>query len=132
MSAARTYQAAGALLLASSMAIGAVAAHLLKARLPADRFDVLQTAVLYQLVSGLGLLCVGFALVRAATAPATRLLAAGGGLVLAGALLFSGSLYALLAGAPRALGVLTPLGGLCLILGWVVVAAAALRRPEHG
>jgi uncharacterized membrane protein YgdD (TMEM256/DUF423 family) len=42
-------------------------------------------------------------------------------------LLFSGSLYALALGAPRGLGVVTPLGGLALILGWIAFAVAAIR-----
>jgi uncharacterized membrane protein YgdD (TMEM256/DUF423 family) len=130
--AARRLLAGGALLLASGIAIGAVGAHILKSRLPPDRFEVLQTAVLYQLVCGLGLLCVGLALQRSAASAGARLLAAGGDLVLAGALLFSGSLYLLLAGAPRLLGAVTPLGGVCLILGWIVVAAGFLRRSDHG
>lgn len=41
---------------------------------------------------------------------------------LVGVLLFSGSLYAMALGAPRFLGAVTPLGGLCLILGWLCVA----------
>ena len=51
-----------------------------------------------------------------------------GDLLLAGVLLFSGSLYALLCGAPRAIGLLTPLGGLCLIVGWCVAAIGAAAR----
>jgi uncharacterized membrane protein YgdD (TMEM256/DUF423 family) len=49
------------------------------------------------------------------------------GLVLTGVVLFSGSLYALTFGAPRALGVVTPVGGLALIAGWLAFAAAFLR-----
>ena len=45
-------------------------------------------------------------------------------MVLLGTLLFSGSLYVLLAGAPTWLGVVTPVGGLCLILGWLLAARA--------
>jgi len=132
MAAARRLQTAGALLLATGIAIGAIGAHVLKSRLPPDRIDVLQTAVLYQLVSGLGLLCVGLALARSAATSGSRLLVAGGNLVLIGVLLFSGSLYLLLAGAPRLLGAVTPLGGLCLIFGWIVVAVGLLRRTDHG
>ena len=130
--AARRLQTAGALLLATGIAIGAIGAHVLKSRLPPDRIDVLQTAVLYQLVSGLGLLCVGLALARSVATSGSRLLVAGGYMLLIGALLFSGSLYLLLAGAPRLLGAVTPLGGLCLIFGWIVVAVGLLRRTDHG
>jgi uncharacterized membrane protein YgdD (TMEM256/DUF423 family) len=52
---------------------------------------------------------------------------AAGWLLIAGVLLFSGSLYALALGAPRVLGMVTPLGGLALILGWIAFAVAALR-----
>ncbi|MFO1400930.1 MAG: DUF423 domain-containing protein [Steroidobacteraceae bacterium] len=126
MSTARRLQGGGALLLAAGVVVGALGAHLLRARLAPDRFDVLQTAVLYQLVSGLGLLGVGLALERASSG--ARLLALGGRLLFAGALLFCGSLYLLLAGAPRWVGPLTPLGGACLIAGWTLVAVALLRR----
>jgi uncharacterized membrane protein YgdD (TMEM256/DUF423 family) len=48
-----------------------------------------------------------------------------------GIVLFSGSLYALSLGAPKGLGLLTPLGGLAFILGWLAFAAAviAARTP---
>ncbi len=114
-----------AALLAMATAIGALGAHALRPRLPADRFEVLQTAVLYQFVHSLGLLGLGLLSDRL---PRARLHTAGW-LVFAGVLLFSGSLYLLLAGAPRALGVLTPIGGLALIGGWSL-AALALLRPR--
>jgi uncharacterized membrane protein YgdD (TMEM256/DUF423 family) len=47
--------------------------------------------------------------------------------VLVGIVLFSGSLYALTFNAPRLLGIVTPIGGLALIAGWLVFAAAFLR-----
>jgi uncharacterized membrane protein YgdD (TMEM256/DUF423 family) len=46
---------------------------------------------------------------------------------LAGVVLFSGSLFAMALGAPRVLGAVTPLGGLAFMLGWAVLAWAALR-----
>jgi uncharacterized membrane protein YgdD (TMEM256/DUF423 family) len=112
--------AAGALLLAVGTVVGAFGAHALKARLAADRYEVLQTAVHYQFVNSLGLLLIGVAAERIA-APRLR---TAGALLLLGVLLFSGSLYALLAGAPSWLGVVTPLGGLSLIIGWVAAAMA--------
>ena len=50
--------------------------------------------------------------------------------VLAGMLLFSGSLYALTFGAPRWVGVVTPLGGLALILGWTTFATGVISRRQ--
>ena len=44
---------------------------------------------------------------------------------LGGVVLFSGSLYAMAAGAPRWLGAITPLGGLSFLIGWAVLAWAA-------
>ena len=117
---ARTLRGTGALLLAIGTVIGAFGAHALKARLAADRYEVLQTAVHYQFVNALGLLLVGVAAERVA-AP---LLRTAGALLLAGVLLFSGSLYLILAGAPAGVGVLTPLGGLLLIIGWLLAAWA--------
>jgi uncharacterized membrane protein YgdD (TMEM256/DUF423 family) len=49
-------------------------------------------------------------------------------LVLAGVILFSGSLYLLTFGAPRFLGAVTPVGGLALIVGWVLFAVTVLRQ----
>jgi len=131
MRAGRALQGLGALLVAAGIAVGALGAHLLKGRLPVDRYAVLETAVLYQLVSALGLLYVGLALEHAVQPATRRLLRHGGRLLLAGTLLFAGSLYLLLAGAPRWLGPLTPLGGLALIAGWLLVAVAQARSARR-
>ncbi len=53
-----------------------------------------------------------------------------GWLFVAGAVLFSGSLYALAVGGPRWLGPITPLGGLCFLAGWAMLALSARARPE--
>jgi uncharacterized membrane protein YgdD (TMEM256/DUF423 family) len=116
----------GALLMALSTVIGAITTHRLKEVLSAGDYGVLQTAVLYQFLHALGLLCLGIILQRRAD----RLLGLASDLLLAGVLLFSGSLYLLLCGAPRGFGALTPVGGLCLIVGWCLAAAAMLRAPE--
>ena len=98
--------------------LGAFGAHALKARLNADAVVVWQTAVQYHFWHALALLAV-------ALAGRSPWLKAAGGLFLAGVLLFSGSLYALALGVP--LGLVTPLGGVALILGWVAFAVGALR-----
>ena len=81
--------------------------------------SVWQTAVQYHFWHALAMLAVALA----GNGPWLK---AAGWLFFAGVLLFSGSLYALAFGAP--LGMVTPLGGLALILGWVAFAIAALRR----
>jgi uncharacterized membrane protein YgdD (TMEM256/DUF423 family) len=85
---------------------------------------VWHTAVQYHAWHALGLLAVGF------LAPSVWSKAAGG-LLLAGIVLFSGSLYALALGAPRALGAVAPAGGLAFMLGWLAFATAVIcaRTP---
>jgi uncharacterized membrane protein YgdD (TMEM256/DUF423 family) len=109
-----------ALLLALATLIGALGAHALKGRLDADRFQLLQTALQYQFFHALGLLALAVLLDRLPS-PALRI---AGWLLFTGVLLFSGSLYLLLAGAPRMIGVLTPIGGLALMIGWCTAAVA--------
>jgi uncharacterized membrane protein YgdD (TMEM256/DUF423 family) len=100
--------------------LGAFGAHALKSRLGGDALSVWQTAVQYHFWHALALLAIP----QLAGAWAR----ASGWLFVSGVCLFSGSLYALALGAPRELGMLTPIGGLALILGWLAFAVAALRR----
>ena len=124
--ASRRALVSGAALMAVATAVGALGTHALRSLLPPERFAVLQTAVLYQFINALGLLVLGVLLAR----NTNRVLRVAADMLLAGVLLFSGSLYALLCGAPRLLGLLTPLGGMLLISGWCLAAVALLRaRP---
>jgi len=122
VSSARTLAIAG-LLLALATACGAFGAHALRTHLSAERLQLWDTAVRYQFFQALGLIGVGLAL-RTLDDGALRLAAL---LLVAGVVLFSGSLYALSFGAPRVLGVLTPLGGLAWIAAWLLFAWAAWR-----
>lgn len=123
MNSARVLALAG-LALALGTIFGAFGAHTLKGQLTPDRLEVYETAVRYHFFNALGLLGVGLAM-RFMDGALLRWAA---GLILAGILLFSGSLYALTFGAPRLLGVVTPLGGLALIAGWLLFAAGALKQ----
>jgi len=121
---------AGALL-ALATACGAFGAHALKGQLPPERLQVWETAVRYHFFQSLGLIGVGLTL-RALESGAAMLRAAGvlraaAALIISGVVLFSGSLYALALGAPRALGVLTPLGGLAWIAAWLLFAWGVWR-----
>lgn len=115
--------AAAGLLLAVATILGALGAHALSARLPPDRLRVFDTAVRYHFYHALGLLVVGLT-ARAVDSSLVRWAAV---LIVAGIVLFSGSLYALSCGAPRGIGVVTPVGGLLLIAAWILFAAGALR-----
>lgn len=120
---AGTWIAAGALCCALSVAAGAFGAHGLKGRLDADALALWETASRYLMYAGLGVALVGLAALH----EARRGLHAAAVLLLAGGLVFSGTVAALALGAPRWLGAVTPLGGLMLILGFVVFALAAWR-----
>ena len=112
---------AGALFLLTGVAAGAFGAHALKSIVTPDRLAIWQTAVLYQLIHGLGLLII------AAMRPhyGSRCLAYAGWFLLAGVLIFSGSLYVLVLTDIRWLGAITPIGGASFMLGWALVAWSA-------
>jgi uncharacterized membrane protein YgdD (TMEM256/DUF423 family) len=121
---------AGALL-ALATACGAFGAHALKSQLTAERLQVWETAVRYHFFQALGLIGVGLTLRTlesgAAVLRTAAALRAAAALIVGGIILFSGSLYALALGAPRTLGVLTPLGGLAWITAWLLFAWGVWR-----
>ncbi len=121
---ARHFMMLGALFVALATIVGAFGAHALKTRLPIARYEVLQTAVHYQFFHALGLLAIGLILERRGA----RALVVAGQLICAGIVLFSGSLYALIAGAPTIVGVVTPIGGVCLISAWLIAAWSLASR----
>ncbi len=123
MSSSRALAIAG-VLLALATGCGAFGAHGLKAVLTPERLQLWETAVRYQFFHGLGLIGVGLVL-RTLDSGTLRGAAS---LIVAGVVLFSGSLYALALGAPRVLGALTPLGGLAWISGWLLFAWALWRE----
>jgi uncharacterized membrane protein YgdD (TMEM256/DUF423 family) len=114
----RFWWISGSMLAGLAVAAGAFGAHALKTRLTADLLLVFETAVRYQMYHALGLLAVAVALDRW---PEAHFQAAGW-LLLAGIVLFSGSLYALSLTGIRVLGAITPLGGLCFLAGWALLA----------
>jgi uncharacterized membrane protein YgdD (TMEM256/DUF423 family) len=124
---ARRFCQLAAVLLALATLLSALGAHALKPRLSVDHYEVLQTALHFQFFHALGVLGVGVLYDRLPT----RGLYAAGWLLVAGIVLFSGSLYLLIGGAPRPVGVLTPVGGVLLIVAWCL-AAVALRAPSPG
>jgi uncharacterized membrane protein YgdD (TMEM256/DUF423 family) len=123
MDARKTLAIAGALI-ALATVLGAFGAHALKAHLSTDKLQVYETAVRYHFFHSLGLLAIGV-LLRSADGELLRWSAI---LVLAGVILFSGSLYLLTFGAPRFLGVVTPLGGVALIAGWTLFAVTFFKQ----
>lgn len=121
---ARALLVGGALAAGLAVVMGAFGAHALKARLGAELGSVYRTAVDYHFYHALGLLAVGLAAERL---PGARALCWAGGLLGAGIVLFSGSLYVLSLGGPGWLGAITPFGGLAFIGGWLSLAWGVLR-----
>lgn len=120
---ARWILATGGLLVALATIAGAFGAHALQGRLAPDRLAIYETAVRYQFYHALGLLAIGL-LARSIGEGSLRWPAI---LITAGVVLFSGSIYALGFGAPRWVGPITPLGGVLMIVGWILFVAAVVR-----
>ena len=119
----------GALLLALAVILGAFGAHALKQILPAEQLPVFETGVRYHFYHGFALLIAGILyqsfpdknMIRAASC------------FLFGIILFSGSLYAmsLLSAYGISLGpigIITPIGGLFFIAGWLFVLLAIIKK----
>ena len=123
MDARKTLAIAG-ILMALATVLGAFGAHALKSHLSQDRLQIYETAVRYHFFHALGLLAIGV-LLRTLDVGLLRTAAT---LILAGIILFSGSLYLLTFGAPRVLGIVTLIGGLALIAGWVLFAWTLIRK----
>lgn len=119
----RTFFALGSLLALLGVAAGAFAAHALKRHLTAQQLDTWETGARYHVYQSLGLLAVAWAVTRWPGSTTT----AAGWLFVAGVILFSGSLYLLALTNVRALGAITPLGGVCFVVGWGLLAVAAWR-----
>jgi uncharacterized membrane protein YgdD (TMEM256/DUF423 family) len=110
---------------ATSVGTGAFGAHALREKLEPRMLEVWQTAAQYQMYHALALLAVAWIIHQAPSRPAT----AAGWAFIAGVALFSGSLYAMALSGVRVLGMITPLGGLAFIIGWLCLAAASTRLP---
>jgi uncharacterized membrane protein YgdD (TMEM256/DUF423 family) len=124
---AGTIIAVGALLGLVGVAAGAFGAHGLRGTVSERDLEIWQTAAHYEQVHAVVLVLVGVLAGRGASRP-LRLSAH---LFAAGVLVFSGTLFAIVLGGPRALGAITPVGGLCLMGGWLSLFAHGLarRRP---
>lgn len=110
--------AAGALLSALAVGLGAFGAHGLAEMVSESRLATFETAARYQMFHGLGLLAAG-ALGPAAAKAAPWLLA--------GSLIFSGSLYLLVLSDTGWWGAVAPVGGLLQIIGWLILALQLWR-----
>lgn len=117
-----------AALLALAVILGAFGAHALRGQLDEYLMGVYEKAVFYHFVHALGLLVVSLLPRIAVISPAKANTVAM--LLLAGILLFSGSLYALALTGARILGAVTPLGGVAFIAAWLLLAYAAWQNVK--
>lgn len=118
----------GALSAALAVGAGAFGAHALRARVEPRLLEVFETAARYQMYHALALFAAAWLMSQGERAAA--LAAPAGWAFVAGTVLFSGSLYAMTFTGVRGLGAITPLGGVCFIGGWVLLAASAARLPR--
>src|SRR6202167_5022528 len=116
----------GAILLALAVALGAFGAHALRARLDAYSIGVYERAVFYHFIHALGLLIVPLFLRADALSESVASLICW--LLFAGVVIFCGSLYILAVSGVKALGAITPIGGLLFIAAWLVLGFMLLRR----
>jgi uncharacterized membrane protein YgdD (TMEM256/DUF423 family) len=122
--------AIGAFSAAVAVLFGAAGAHMLRARMSENDFELWKTGVLYQVIHALGLVVFGlFQDGRRRDGRASSSLP--GWAFCLGSVLFSGSLYAHALGASEAVRHVAPIGGTALIAGWVAFAVCALRSPRQ-
>ena len=120
-----TWFAAGAVMCGLGVLLGAFGAHGLRDRVTPEMLAVFETGVRYHLVHGLALLAVAWA----TTQWPNTWITASGWLFVAGIAIFSGSLYLLSITGVRWLGAITPIGGLCFVAGWLILALSVMRTP---
>jgi uncharacterized membrane protein YgdD (TMEM256/DUF423 family) len=118
--------AAAAILLAVAVMLGAFGAHGLRGRLDDYSMSVYDRAVFYHFIHALGMLIVSF-LPRIGTLTESRANWIAG-LLCAGVVLFSGSLYVLAITGMKTLGAITPFGGLAFIAAWLLLAFWLVRK----
>lgn len=111
---------AGSMLGFVGVALGAFGAHGLASRFTPETKGWWETATLYLLVHAVAIFATGLS-------GRTGLFSTGGWIMVLGAIVFSGTLYAMALGGPRWFGAITPMGGLGLLGGWALFAVAALR-----
>ena len=118
---------AGAVNALLSVAFGAFGAHLLEGRVADKYLDTWQTAVQYQMFHAVGLMVIAILMSSSLLGPLGSLNWAGY-LMLAGIVIFSGSLYVLSLTGISILGAITPIGGVAFIAAWVMVIIAAVKE----
>ena len=121
---AKIFLVLGSIGMLLAVAMGAFGAHALKKTLAPDLMAIYETAVHYHIYHALGLLAVGLLALHLPEAVLPRW---AGVLMVAGLVLFSGSLYILSLSGVRWLGAITPIGGAAFLVAWLLLAIAVAR-----
>ncbi|MDD2640293.1 MAG: DUF423 domain-containing protein [Arcobacteraceae bacterium] len=114
------------LLMATAVSLGAFGAHGLKKIITPEMLAIYQTAVQYQFYHALGLLGVAFM----AHVNSTKLVNMAGNLMFTGVMIFSGSLYLLVILNIKWLGAITPIGGVLMVISWILLAWSVFRSNK--
>lgn len=125
---ASRYLAIAAVLGFTAVALGAFAAHGLKDQLSPAAMAIWQTANHYHMSHALALLAIAILLQQ----QPHKLIKAAANAIAIGTLIFSGSLYALALSGIQWLGAITPIGGTALLIGWLLLAIAAIKHRASG
>lgn len=115
----------GCILMGFAVALGAFGAHGLKAHTDAYGLATWETAVRYQAWHALGLIAIA----AASRFFSSKTLKAAFVCMLIGTLIFSGTLYILVLSGLKWLGAITPIGGVLMIVAWVILTVGISRRP---
>jgi uncharacterized membrane protein YgdD (TMEM256/DUF423 family) len=121
----KTFIIVGAINAFLAVALGAFGAHGLKDRLDAHYLDIWKTGVTYQMFHAIGILIIALLLGKVAV---SSVFTWSGWLMLAGIILFSGSLYLLSLTKVGVLGAITPLGGICFLAAWILMIVGAVKN----
>ncbi len=109
-----------------SVALGAFGAHLLEGRIEDKYLATWETAVQYQMFHAVALVAIGI-LMSSKLLGAVSSLNTAGYLILAGIIIFSGSLYVLSLTGIGVLGAITPIGGVAFLAGWIMLIVSAVK-----
>jgi len=128
----KTFLRTGSLLAMAAVALGAFGSHGLEAILEEEQLDTFAIGVRYQFYHALAILLVG----TLSYFGRKKYLSYAGWLFIAGIVCFSGSLYLLsleeiFRFPPQLLGPITPIGGLCFILGWGLLFLSTYQAHER-
>ncbi|MFC4075353.1 DUF423 domain-containing protein [Salinithrix halophila] len=114
----------GAINMFLAISLGAFGAHGLEGKVSDRMLSNWQTGAHYHMIHALALLFIGLLIDKIGPSPLVNV---GGWLILAGIVLFAGSLYVLVLTNIKVLGAITPIGGISFLTGWICIAIAALR-----